>query len=389
MTAPDPNAMAPLDFAGLRLTMVSDFMPRHDASSSNFRIHHLLRMLEAGGARVTYLYCIEDPRDNEYAAMFGPATRFMRFPADPARLYGLVRKTDPELLWLTNIWLPDYTAMLLNLCTALRRGPRPPRIVLDTMDFHAKKHMRKFKTSKSPEDLRLAGLFLDMERRLYPLGDALVTVSEEERRDILAEVADCPPAHVIPNVHPVDPAPASPEGREGLVFLGNYAVRHNVDAAAYFVQAILPRLLELRPSAVLHLLGREAAERLGPLASDAVRPHGYVADLDAALGERRVFVCPMPYGAGMKGKVGSAVAAGLPVVTTGIGAEGFPFEDGRHCFIADDPEVFARRCLTLLTDDAVWTRMSGAAKALLAERFGVRAVSARLGEMMDHMAEAK
>ena len=67
----------------------------------------------------------------------------------------------------------------------------------------------------------------------------------------------------------------------------------------------------------------------------------------------------------MKGKVTQSLAAGLPVVTSGVGAEGLGADDGRELFVADDDEAFAGRVVQLHTDDELWRSMSAAGQALV------------------------
>ncbi|BBD09306.1 glycosyltransferase family 4 protein [Desulfovibrio ferrophilus] len=376
------NTITTFPCHGLHMVMVSDFMPRHDASSSNFRIFNLLKMLEANGCKVTYLYCASDPRDNEYAAMFGPNFDFRFVPLNPARILRHIQRLKPQAVWLTNLWNIHYVNAMTLLCASLREELDTPCLILDTMDFHAKKHLRKFQMSQDQNDLQTAEQFLGLEQILYSLGDHVITVSEEEKNDIEQNIPGSAPVTVIPNVHPVRATEASPTDRSGLAFLGNYAVQHNVDAVEHFVHAIFPAILEKKPEVQLHLLGHNAREGLGHLEGQNVIPVGFVPDVDEALSRFRVFICPMPYGAGMKGKVGSAAACGLPIVTTSIGAEGFPFQDGTHCFIADAPAEFALKTLLLLQNDDLWSRLASNAKSSLAKHFGINAVSIRLGQLI-------
>jgi glycosyltransferase involved in cell wall biosynthesis len=67
----------------------------------------------------------------------------------------------------------------------------------------------------------------------------------------------------------------------------------------------------------------------------------------------------------MKGKVTQSMAAGLPVVTSGVGAEGLDAEDGRDLFVADQPEEFARRVVQLCRDDDLWEAVSAGGQALV------------------------
>ena len=69
----------------------------------------------------------------------------------------------------------------------------------------------------------------------------------------------------------------------------------------------------------------------------------------------------------MKGKIGYAIARGLPVVTTSVGDEGFQLSELERRLVADDPGGLAASCVWLLTDDDAWRRCSslchGAARA--------------------------
>ena len=72
-----------------------------------------------------------------------------------------------------------------------------------------------------------------------------------------------------------------------------------------------------------------------------------------------VFVCPILSGSGVRVKLLEAFAAGIPVVSTRVGAEGLARKDGEFCALADDPAGFAR------TGDRAAAR-SGAAAAMAA-----------------------
>ena len=70
---------------------------------------------------------------------------------------------------------------------------------------------------------------------------------------------------------------------------------------------------------------------------------GYVRDVSPYFLRSRIFVAPLRFGAGMKGKIGQALSYALPVVTTPVGAEGLGLRDGENAVIADaDPQAFAR-----------------------------------------------
>ena len=69
-------------------------------------------------------------------------------------------------------------------------------------------------------------------------------------------------------------------------------------------------------------------------------------DAVAELARCRVAVVPLLAGSGTRLKILEAWAAGLPVVSTTIGAEGLPARDGEHLLIADGRRGVRRRRYT-------------------------------------------
>lgn len=354
-----------------RLCIISDLMPRFDASSSHLRVFQLMKLMRRLGWEIDYLYFLDTPHDAHYATSSGPGVRFHRTGSDAASMLSALDVIRPDCLWLTNIWTIDWAAQALKLTRSLKVNQpsrhKPVRIIVDTMDFHAKKHQRRYAAERTLDSLRMAEAFLSLERDLYLLADTVITVTKEEARDIQSEVLGCAPTVVIPNIHEPAANIAPLTGRRHMAFLGNYTVQHNRDAAVWFATRILPLIRIAMPEVEFHLVGANAYSHCADLATiDGVRLIGFAPSLEEALAKYRVLVCPLTYGAGMKGKIGSAAANGLPVVTTSIGAEGFPLVSGQNCLIADTPHDFATACQTLLSDDALWMKLSEAGLGVVA-----------------------
>jgi len=134
------------------------------------------------------------------------------------------------------------------------------------------------------------------------------------------------------------------------------SIAHNDDGLSWFLRDGMPELLRLHPDAVLHVIGRGASPEVVELAGafgESVRLHGYVEDLDALVGSCCAMVNVLRFGSGVKIKVLDALARGLPVVTTEVGAEGIgesslglvitgsPDEAGRELARLADPEARA------------------------------------------------
>ncbi len=109
---------------------------------------------------------------------------------------------------------------------------------------------------------------------------------------------------------------------------------------------------------------------------------GWVKDLAPLYASSRVMVAPLRYGAGMKGKVTQSLAAGLPVVTTSIGAEGLDVVDGRDMLIGEDPHALAERIVRLVRDDELWLALSQAGLEVAERAFAPAVMRRSLEELL-------
>ncbi|MBV9538563.1 MAG: glycosyltransferase, partial [Acidisphaera sp.] len=105
------------------------------------------------------------------------------------------------------------------------------------------------------------------------------------------------------------------------------------------------------------------------LACEDVVVTGLIPDLRELFDAVRVFVSPLRYGAGMKGKILSAMSYGVPVVTTSVGLEGFAAKPGVHLLVADTPAEIAEATLRLYRDRSLWRELSTEGMRLVETRY--------------------
>jgi glycosyltransferase involved in cell wall biosynthesis len=134
-----------------------------------------------------------------------------------------------------------------------------------------------------------------------------------------------------------------------ILFVGGFQHSPNRDAATWLVKNILPRVRQAVPAVTLRIVGHAPPPEVLALgARTGVDVIGFVPDVGPHLDAAAVSVAPLRYGAGMKGKVTEAMAAGIPVVTTSWGAQGLRAQAGKHLLLADSATDFAGaviRCL--------------------------------------------
>jgi len=114
----------------------------------------------------------------------------------------------------------------------------------------------------------------------------------------------------------------------------------------------LPLIRARLPEASFTAIGRNPSKRLRDLAGSGsgIEFTGRVEDLRPVVQKGRVFVVPLLSGSGTRLKILEAMAMGIPVVSTSIGAEGIAARDGEHLRIADTPENFAQAVADLMGD---------------------------------------
>jgi polysaccharide biosynthesis protein PslH len=171
----------------------------------------------------------------------------------------------------------------------------------------------------------------------------------------------------LERVRPVAVAERAP----GAVFVGKMDYRPNVDAVRWFCQQVLPRVRERLPGFSFTIVGAEpvpavrALERLGN-----VMVTGRVADPLPYLRRPTSAVAPLRAGSGTRLKILEALAAGCPVVSTTIAAEGLAVRDGEHLLLADAPEAFASRLLSLALSEPLRRSLAVAGRRLVESRYG-------------------
>ena len=170
------------------------------------------------------------------------------------------------------------------------------------------------------------------------------------------------------------------EGREPftMLFLGNFRHTPNLDALDWFVSKVLPLVLSREPRARLIVAGSEMPPRNSLPAADAIEVIGFVEDVREPLARCALFLCPILSGSGVRVKLLEAFAAGIPVVSTRLGAEGLTDRDGGICALADSPEEFARRVVDLLQHPEKAAAMACRAREEVVAKRDIRAMTERM-----------
>lgn len=240
----------------------------------------------------------------------------------------------------------------------VREATPETRLIYDTLELAHVRAFRQAKVTKNHSVMREAIRLKSLELELVATADVTLTVTDLEL-SILRQAVPEAELVVVPSIHTGDGRPSpSRSGRQPDVFLAAYWPQPaNQAAARVLLDDVWPALAEADPDLRLVLAGIDPPDWLVRAASESdgrIEVTGHVPDVAPYLDSALCSVVPQPYGSGVKGKVLSALAHGLPTVATTIAWEGIPVVDGVHGLVADDPEAIVDGVLRLRTDAELW-----------------------------------
>jgi GT2 family glycosyltransferase/glycosyltransferase involved in cell wall biosynthesis len=231
------------------------------------------------------------------------------------------------------------------------RYPEVP-IIYDTVDLHFLRWEREVELDPATHSQNEVESMRRLELTLARHAGATLVVSPVER-DLIVEHYGLTSVFVVPNAHDIFAAPTL-ENRSGLIFVGNFQHPPNVDAMVWFLDEVLPLVKYQLPEITVTVVGDRAPRSLTKRGSPSVRFVGWVRDTTSFYNQARIAIAPLRFGAGMKGKVGDAMARGVPTVLTSIAAEGIDITPEENALIANSAEEFSNAIIRLCCDDALW-----------------------------------
>jgi GT2 family glycosyltransferase/glycosyltransferase involved in cell wall biosynthesis len=371
-----------------RFLVIDDRVPFHDRGSGDPRMAQLLNEL-AGlwpSARITFL-----------AADGQEAQRY----AEPLLSRG-IEVVCPPVDW--NQWFEQrrfhYSVVIVSRSTNIARyegylwrdQPQALRVFdTEALTFRRLDRLAELLPPGSEANRVRAEAIQtrEIEIRAVQEADVVLCVSDEEV-EYIASVAPGKPTFVLPAIVDPIPNPGFDERRD-LIFFGGFLAgpgSPNEDAVVYLVNEVLPAFWEQHPDVVLNIVGADATPAVRELAGPRVKVIGYVDDPSEWLLQARVHFNPMRFGAGVKLKLLDSMAAGLPFVTTSVGAEGLPLGDLRPSLVAEEPNELVRLASALYTDSQTWERSRAGLLQVAATHFDRASFQRTLIEAMSHLGVA-
>jgi GT2 family glycosyltransferase/glycosyltransferase involved in cell wall biosynthesis len=365
-----------------RILVIDDRVPHFDRGSGDPRMMKMLMELQAlwPEARVTLLGV-----DGSEADRYAP-------PLLEAGIEVVAGLADWEC-WLTERRF-HYSIVIVSRPNnferferLLRRTQPQAQIVYDNEAFYFRRMERQREVLGRAAP---AGLHEDIDRtreiEFHALrsADTIFCVSEPEA-GIARALCPATPTFVLPHIVEGLGEPVGFDRRQGLLFFGGFMAgpgSPNEDALLRLVEEVLPGLWAIAPDLVLDVVGADPTPAVRALESDRIRVVGFVPDPVPWLLRARILIVPLRFGAGIALRLLEAMAAGLPFVTSPVGAEGLRLGDLAPLLVADDPSEAVRQIWSMYSQRDLWERAHRGLLNLAATWYGRDAFRRTLEEAM-------
>lgn len=324
------------------------------------------------------------------------------------RLRQMLTTRRPDMSW--RLWSPDFDQRLSRrlaeapfevvsieaiemspyLPTIKAVQPRP-KIIYDAHNAEWILQKRAFTTDiKQPRRWPAAAYswvqwqrLVRYEANVMRQTDHTAAMSDPDK-EALHQINPNTPITIVPNG--VDLAAYShfsgPPIEHDLVFTGKMDFRPNIDAVLWFGRQVLPLIQAQRPDTTFAIVGQRPHARLDELRhTPGVTITGYVDDVRPYIAGATVYIAPLRVGGGTRLKLMEAMAMGKAIVSTRVGAEGFPVTDGQELVLADEPETFAQAVLTLLNNAPQREALGQSGQSFAHARYGWDALVPRLEQI--------
>jgi glycosyltransferase involved in cell wall biosynthesis len=156
-----------------------------------------------------------------------------------------------------------------------------------------------------------------------------------------------------------------------IFHLGSLDWEPNLEGLRWFLNEVWPKVLKQNNAIKFYIAGRNASESLIKYFQDQTNVvfHGEVSDANSYINSKAIMIVPLLSGSGMRIKVIEGLALAKAIVSTKIGMEGISAKNGKDMLIADEPELFAKHLLELISDKNKYLTIAHNARAFVEREF--------------------
>ena len=223
------------------------------------------------------------------------------------------------------------------------------------------------------------------EKRSWQKADICLAVSDENKQEI--EKTTGKKCYLIPNGIDLEyfqfKKQETDNKEQKILFVGNFKYIQNQDAVLVLVKKIFPIIKKEIKNVKILIVGKNPPKKIKNLIAEDIILDSQLEDIREAYFQADVLLAPIRAGSGTKFKILEAMASGVPVVTTKVGAEGIKGKDGAHFLIRRDSKDLAQAVIKIIKEKQLAQRLIKKARTLVMEKYSWDQITKRLGEVYE------
>ncbi|MCK4666801.1 glycosyltransferase, partial [Candidatus Dependentiae bacterium] len=279
----------------------------------------------------------------------------------------ILAKDNIDILWANEIFLAQYFPINFNGLKVLDRQKIDSIYIRDVL-----KELYPGKIKRSLKKFDLKNLN-DYERSIIDKCDICFLPSDQDIANLTPE--EKKKYKVLPNSINLNEYTFIPYKKRQelnrLSIFANWEYPPNVQGLKWFLKEI--RDLTLPDHLILNVEGK-GSEELRLKVKSGINIRGYAKEITQIYNNARAMIVPLNTGGGTRLKIMEALASGVPVLSTKVGAEGLGIVPGEHYLMFNSGKQFLEKVKILKNKPESIDKMVQAAYKLVKENFSGKSI---------------
>lgn len=328
------------------LVVIGLVIPEPASTAAGHRMMQLIRLFSEANYKVTFLTASNNVE-------FSEKIEIQKIEINSESFDEKIRNLNPDLVLFDRYVTEEQFGWRVS-----EQCPNAVKII-DTEDLHFLREARRkaFAEKRTLEKKDLTNSIFVREVAAILRCDLSLIISEFEYNLLVNEFRIDPAIlFYIPFLtEKVEKSTLGFDERQHFVSIGNFLHEPNWQTVLKLKQ-IWKLIRKDLPEAELHIYGAYAGQKVYDLHNekDGFLVKGRAESVKEIFENARVLLAPIPFGAGLKGKLWESMQFGLPNVTSPTGAEAMHKDLPWNGFVADSDEVFAEKAVGLYQDEKRW-----------------------------------
>ena len=347
------------------LVIIGKVFPEPNSTAAGYRMIQLMDLFLTQNYQITFL-STATISENSFD-LSSKNISFQNIVLNDSSFDELIKNLNPEIVIFDRFTTEEQFGWRVS-----EQVPNAVKI-LDTEDLHFLRTAREkaFKQNRNLEHLDLINDVFKREIASILRCDLSLIISEFEMNLLIEKFRiDENILFYLPLFGEVKKSETSFSERKNFISIGNFLHEPNWHTVLQ-LKKLWKDIKNQLPEAEIHIYGAYASEKVFQLHNEkeGFIIKGRAESVETVFNTAKVLLAPIPFGAGIKGKLLESMQFGLPNVTSAVGAESMHGNLDWNGFITDNETEFVEKAVLLYQDENLWQKSQENGYKIVENRF--------------------